>query len=103
MSDKPSNNPSEQDPLPVRWTPHALANLIDREIDRGEADKTLAAPEHVVPGQPPRMIYMRRYFDVSLQQDMLLRIITEDTMSERIVVTAYKTSQILRYLRGLRT
>ncbi len=51
---------------PIRWTPHALQNLVDREIERAEADKTLAASEFVVPGQFPRLVYMRRYFDALL-------------------------------------
>ncbi len=86
---------------PIRWTPHALQNLVDREIERAEADKTLAAPEFVVPGQFPRLAYMRRYFDALLQQEMLLRVIVEETMTEIVVVSVYKTSQIERYLRGL--
>jgi len=85
---------------PVRWTDHALGNLASREIDRQEADGTLAHPESVVPGQPPRQVFMRRYFDKALQQEMLLRIVVEETMSEKVVVTAYKTSRIEKYLKG---
>ena len=36
---------------PVRWSPHAIDNLADREIDREAAEMTLANPELVVPGQ----------------------------------------------------
>jgi len=86
---------------PVRWSPHALDNLADREIDREAAEKTLAEPEFVVPGQLPRLVLMRRYFDQVLQQDMLLRMVVEDTSTERIVITVYKTSQIAKYLKGL--
>ena len=86
---------------PVRWSPHALENLADREIDREAAEKTLANPEFVVPGQLPRLVLMRRYFDQVLQQEMLLRMVVEDTSTERIVITVYKTSQIAKYLKGL--
>jgi hypothetical protein len=86
---------------PVRWSPHAIDNLADREIDREAAEKTLVNPEFVVPGQLPRLVLMRRYFDPVLQQDMLLRMIVEDTSTERIVITVYKTSQIAKYLKGL--
>jgi hypothetical protein len=85
----------------IRWTPHALQNLVDREVARAEADSTLAQPEFIVPGQSPRLIYMRRYFDSVLQQEMLLRVIVEETMTEIVIVSVYKTSQIGRYLRGL--
>jgi hypothetical protein len=84
----------------IRWSRHAVKNLTDREIDRTEADKTLAEPELVSPGQPPRQVLMRRYFDRLLQQEMLLRIVVEDTASERIVVTVYKTAQLSKYLKG---
>jgi hypothetical protein len=86
---------------PVRWSPHAIDNLADREIDREAAEKTLANPEFVVPGQLPRLVLMRRYFDQVLQQEMLLRMVVEDTSTERIVITVYKTSQIAKYLKGL--
>ena len=86
---------------PVRWSPHALDNLADREIDRKVAEITLMEPEFVVSSQLPRLVLMRRYFDQVLQQEMLLRIIVEDTSTERVVVTAYKTSQITKYLKGL--
>jgi len=86
---------------PVRWSPHALDNLDDREIDRQAAEKTLTEPEFVAPGEFPRLVLMRRYFDQVLQQEMLLRMIVEDTATERVVVTVYKTSQIAKYLKGL--
>lgn len=86
---------------PVRWSPHALQNLADREISRTAADKTLSQPEFIVPCQSPRLVYMRRYFDSLLQQEMLLRIIVEETINEIAVVSVYKTSQIDRYLKGL--
>ena len=78
-----------------------MQNLLDREIERTEVDKTLVQPEFIVPGQFPRHVYMRRYFDSMLQQEMLLRVIIEETIAEIVVVSVYKTSQIERYLRGL--
>jgi hypothetical protein len=86
---------------PVRWSPHAIYNLADREIDREAAEQTLANPEFVVVGQLPRLVMMRRYFDQVLQQEMLLRRVVEDTSTERIVITVYKTSQMAKYLKGL--
>ena len=67
---------------PIRWTLHAMQNLLDREIERTEVDKTLAQPEFIAPGQFPRHIHMRRYFDSLLQQEMLLRVIIEETIAE---------------------
>jgi hypothetical protein len=53
-----------------------------------------------VPGQTGRKVFMRRYFDTNLQQNMLLRIILEETTEESVVVTIYRTSQIDRYMKG---
>ena len=86
---------------PVRWSPHALDALVDREIDRSEAERAVAVPEFVVPDVPRREICMRRFFDARLGQQMLLRVVVEDAGHERVVVTAYKTSQLRKNLKGL--
>jgi hypothetical protein len=85
----------------IRWSEHAVENLGEREIDRSEADLTLQKPEVIVPDPPAREVYMRRYFDRVLQQEMLMRMVLEQTESENVVVTVYKTSQIARYLKGI--
>ena len=85
---------------PIRWSPHALKSLEEREIDRLEAEKTLEAPERIIPARPPRMTLIRRYNDAKLHQEMALCILVEDTETERIVVTLYKTSQTKKYLEG---
>jgi len=84
---------------PVRWTEHALRNLVDREIDRAEAERAIARPEFTAPDPPGRQIQMRRYFDEILQQTMLLRVVVEEKAEEIVVVTVYRTSQINRYLK----
>jgi hypothetical protein len=86
---------------PIRWSEHALKNLVDREIDGTVADAVLADAEHEVPDPPGRRILMRRYHDRILDQEMLLRIVVEDAPDETVVVTVYKTSQVHRYLKGL--
>ncbi len=86
---------------PIRWSNHALQKIVYREIDRVDVERTLHEPHYSIPGDPPRSILMRRYFDTRLQQEMLLRVVIEDTETERIVITVYKTSQIEYYLKGL--
>lgn len=85
---------------PIRWTDHALRSLADREIERDEVDEALAKPDSIVTDLPGRRILMRRYFDHTLGQQMLLRIVVEDTDYDTVVITVYKTSQISRYFRG---
>lgn len=85
---------------PIPWAPHALEALAAREIDRGEAERSVANPEFIAPGVPPRRVHMRRYFDVALRQERLLRIVVEETVAEVAVVTADKTSNLRQYLKG---
>ena len=84
----------------IRWSEHAVENLGEREIDRSEVELTLRNPEVIVPDPPAREVYMRRYFDRVLQQEMLMRLVVEQTESESVVVTVYKTSQIERYWKA---
>lgn len=82
---------------PIRWTDHAERDLRVREIDRYQAEQTLHAADTVVSGRAGRAIYQRRYFDRVLAQEMLLRVIIEETELERVVVTLYKTSKLEKY------
>lgn len=85
---------------PFRWSAHALANLAAREIPRAEADQTLADPERVETVSQSRTIYMRRYHDARLGQQMLLRAIVQDEEEHRLVITVYITSKIGKYMKG---
>jgi len=85
---------------PIRWSQHALQNLQDRGIDRLEAEKTIEAPDKIIPGRRTREILVRRYNDALLQQEMALCVLIEETNNERVVITLYKTSQIKKYLEG---
>jgi hypothetical protein len=84
----------------IRYSEHALANLTDRDISREEVDRTLTEADAVAPGHGGRKVYMRQYHDAVLDQEMLLRVIVEETEMEIVVVTAYKTSRAERYLKG---
>ena len=83
---------------PLRWTSHALAALVDRDIDRTEVEQTIMSPAHSVVDPSRRAVLMRWYLDVPLGRQMLLRVVVEETPEERVVVTVNKTSQIAKYL-----
>jgi hypothetical protein len=42
---------------------------------------------------------MRRYYDVRLQQEILIRALVEETPGERVVATVYITSKIGKYMK----
>jgi hypothetical protein len=86
---------------PIRWSAHAGKKAAKREVHENEVEQTIARPDSVVPGQQPRSIFMRRYFDEILRAEMLLRVVVEETDAELSVVTLYKTSKFRKYERGL--
>ena len=85
---------------PVRWTAHALREIARREIDRAEAELALQQPDAVIPAPPSRCFHQRRYLDKSLGETMLLRVLVEETATERVLVTLYKTSKFKKYEEG---
>jgi Domain of unknown function (DUF4258) len=72
-----------------RFSPHALANLAQREIERFEVERALAEPDAIAPGRSGRQIYVRRYHDGILDKEMLLRVVVEANSAETQVITAY--------------
>ena len=83
---------------PVRWTEHALASLIDRGIPRDAADAAIERPQRIESQGGTREVRMRRFHDAALDQAMLQRVVLEMAEQEWIVITAYKTSRIAKYL-----
>jgi hypothetical protein len=67
----------------VRWSSHAKRMLLKREVEQAEAEQTLTHPDEILPGQPPRMVYQRVYFDRMLGQEMLLRLVVEESEKSR--------------------
>ena len=82
---------------PIRWSTHARKKAATREVKEKEVEQTIARPDSIVPGQWPRRIFMRRYFDEILETEMLLRVVVEERGEELIVVTLYKTSKFTKY------
>ena len=89
--------------LPVtrlRWTQHALDSVAERDIDREEAERAIHEPTSVVAGHRNRTVFLRRYHDRPLNQEMLLRVVTEVREDEITIITVYKTSRLGKYLDG---
>jgi hypothetical protein len=84
----------------VRWTAHAEASLRDRDIDRSEAERALDAPDRRLPSRGARTVLVRRYDDLLLGQPMALCVVIEERVDETVVITAYKSSKLEKYLKG---
>ena len=74
--------------------------MEDRHIEISDVENTLNAPDMVAIDPPLRAVFMRRYFASDLGREMLLRVVVEETSTERVIITVYRTSQIERYLKG---
>ena len=83
---------------PIRFSPHAEANLKAREIAREDAIAAIRNPARRESARPPREIVTRHYFDTVTEETMLLRAIIEESEIEIAVVTRYKTSKLKKYL-----
>ena len=82
----------------IRFTPHAEANLVAREISRADAEAAIRQPDRREPARPPREVVNRVYSDTVTGETMLLRAVIEETESEIAVITLYKTSKLKKYL-----
>jgi hypothetical protein len=84
----------------IRWTPHALEALAEREIDREEGERAIHEPTATGAGLGNRTVLLRRYYDHVLDQEKPLCVVTEDQGDEIVLVTLYKTSKFEKYLKG---
>ena len=82
----------------IRFSAHAEANLVAREISVADAEAAIRQPDRREPGRPPREVVNRVYSDTVTGETMLLRAIIEETASEIVVITLYKTSILKKYL-----
>jgi hypothetical protein len=71
----------------IRFSPHAEANLVAREINRADAEAAIRQPDHREPGRPSREIVNRVYSDTVTGETMLLRAVIEELPSEIAVIT----------------
>jgi hypothetical protein len=83
---------------PIRFSPHAEANLKAREIARADAEAAIHNPARREAARSPREIVTHHYYDRVTGETMLLRAVIEETASEIAVVTLYKTSKLKKYL-----
>ena len=82
----------------LRFSLHAEANLVAREIARDEVEAAIRRTDRREPSRAPREIVNRLYSDTVTGETMLLRAVIEETESEIVVITLYKTSKLKKYL-----
>ncbi len=89
------------EPKPIRWSDHARERMNWRGLAPDDIITAVVSPEFIVESVPPRRVHMRRYVDTETRKTMLLRVAIEETSSEFVVLTVYRTSKLRKYLEGL--
>jgi hypothetical protein len=75
----------------------ARKKLAQRKIPESWIEETLRAPEQVVEGHGGRWVAQKRVAREG--KEYLLRVVYEETGAARVVITAYLTSDFVRYWR----
>ncbi len=84
----------------IVFTDHALFQMKRRGITEVDLISLIKGKEHKkIKTKDGKIIFQGRYFDRVIQKEMLLRVIGKETEKGFVIITAYKTSKIEKYLR----
>jgi hypothetical protein len=78
-----------------RVSGHAAEEIVRRGLSVEEVQATLRDPEAVIPVRSGRVVYQRRFPELS--PSYLIRVFVDVDRTPPIVVTAYKTSKMAKY------
>ncbi len=79
--------------MKIKFIEHALERMKERGITEDEVINAISEPDYVGKGYGDREVAQK------LINGKLLRVIYEKHGDEIIVITAYKTSKVEKYLR----
>lgn len=79
--------------MKIKFIEHALERIKERGITKDEVIDAISEPDYVGKGYGGREVAQK------LTDGKLLRVIYEKHGDEIIVITAYKTSKVEKYLR----
>ena len=82
-----------------RFTAHARAEMLRRQITEAEVAQVLSAPEQVEEARPGRLVCQSRIGHGQPLRTYLLRVFVDIDRQPAEVVTAYLTSKIEKYWR----
>jgi len=83
----------------IQFSNHAEIQMNERNIDKAMVLETLKNPLKIVPSKKYRKI-AQKIFKIE-DKDFLLRVIYEDYNSIIMVITAYFTTKIEKFIRGI--
>jgi hypothetical protein len=77
---------------------HAHEEMERRGIDIASVESTLDSPEQIVAGHSGLTVYQQRI--LVGQRTYLLRVIVDECVEPRKVITVYQTSRVSKYWRA---
>ncbi len=76
---------------------HARFEIIRRQLPEEVVKSIAQTPQQVVKLKKERKVHQSKYYDSTVDRDMLLRVICEERHDLLFVVTVYRTSKIDKY------
>ncbi len=80
-------------------TEHALWEMRRRKLDPALVHRTLKAPEQQLPVKSGRIVCQSRWTAPESLQEYLIRVIVDIDRDPPEVVTAYRTTKLVKYWR----
>ena len=86
--------------MDIIFSEHAIFEINRRNIKKEVIEGIIKNPPQKFTTNKNRTIIQGKYFDISQNKEMLLRIVGEELESSFYVITTYKTSKIDKYWKG---
>ena len=84
-----------------RLTEHARFEMERRGVEEADVAAVLSMPEQVAVVRPGRVVYQSRFKRGENSREYLLRVFVDVDREPAEVVTAYWTSKVAKYWRGV--
>ncbi|MDI6788900.1 MAG: hypothetical protein QME51_11060 [Planctomycetota bacterium] len=85
--------------MEIVFSSYLKVRLEERKIATELVRETVSSPQQVVTGKRGRQIAQSKF--IEQDKEYLLRVIFTEKAGHRLVITAYKTSNIKKYWRVL--
>ena len=76
---------------------HAQLEIVRRQLSSEAVINVVQNPQQVIEVEKGRKVYQNKYYAIDNDKEMLLRVICEESPSQILVITAYRTAKIDKY------
>jgi hypothetical protein len=81
---------------PIQIVGHARFEMRRRNTTEAEVEAVVRNPQQILPAKKGRQVFQSK---VGSKGHLLLRVIVKEEASAYVVVSAYKTSKVVKYWR----